>query len=345
MQKQIVEISFLSVFKIVAVLLLFVFLFLIKSILVVLFLSLIVASAINPVVNFFEKRKIPRVLGTLIVYIVAFLFFAVLLYFVIPPVVDEIRQFASFVPTYFETVSNQFEAFFLKDQSDLAKTLQDFLINFGDKIKGFSANLFGFVQSVFGGFATFALVIIISFYLAVQEKGVENFIRLITPKSNEDYVVDLWKRVEKKLGLWLQGQILLGLIIGAVVFVSLSLINAPYALLLGIVAGVFELIPVVGPIFSAILGVVLASLIDIKLALIVLIIYIAIQQIENNILVPMLMKKITGLNPIVVIVALLVGWELGGVLGMIISIPLATIFSELLDDYAKLKAENKLSSH
>jgi len=245
-------------------------LFLIKNILAVLFLSLIVASSVNPIVSFFEKKRVPRVLGTLLVYVIAFVFFSILLYFVVPPVVDEIRQFASFVPSYFEDISNKFEAFFLKDQSDLAKTFQDFLINFGDKIKGFSSNIFGFVQGVFGGFATFALVVVISFYLAVQERGVESFIRLITPKNNEDYVVNLWKRVEKKLGLWLQGQIFLGLIVGTAVFVSLSLISAPYALLLGIVAGFFELIPVVGPIFSAILGVVLASLISFKLALVVL---------------------------------------------------------------------------
>jgi predicted PurR-regulated permease PerM len=174
----------------------------------------------------------------------------------------------------------------------------------------------------------------------VQERGVENFIRMIIPKHNEEYTIGLWKRVERKLGLWMQGQLLLGVVIGTVVFAGLSIIGVPYALLLGIIAGVFEIVPVVGPIFSAFIGVIVALMIDPVLAILTLIFYIIVQQVENNILVPLLMKKMTGLNPIVIIVSLLIGWELGGILGMLIAVPLATIVSELLDDYAKSKEKD-----
>jgi len=337
--KQIIEVSTWTIFKTILVVLFFVFLFMIKSILVVLFLSLIIASAISPFANYLQKNKIPRVFGVLFVYIVAILFVAFLLYLVVPTIIDEIRQLASGFPAYYEGLSSKFSKTIIEISPDYARTAQDFILNFGEKIKGVSSSVFKTVVGLFGGVATLGVVVVISFYLAVQERGVESFIRMITPKNKESYVLSLWKRVERKLGLWLQGQLMLAVIIGLVVFAGLTLLNVPYALLLGIVAGVFEIIPVVGPIFSALVGVLVAAIINPLLGLWTLIFYIIVQQFENNILVPNLMKKMTGLNPIVILVALLVGFELGGVLGMIISVPLATIIGELLDDYAKSKEE------
>ena len=336
-QRQIIEISTWSILKVIFIILFFAFLFLISNILIVLFLSLIIASAIYPWVNYLESKKIPRVLGALSVYIIAILFIVFLLYLVVPTMVDEIRQLASVLPSYYEVLSGKFSKTVLEISPDYAKTAQDFLLNFGEKIKEMASSIFKTVAGVFGGFATFGIVLVISFYMASQEKGVASFIRLITPKHQEAYILNLWKRVEKKLGLWLQGQLLLGIIIGLVVFFGLYIIGVPYALLLGILAGVFEIVPVVGPIFSAFIGVAVALMIDPVLALLTLIFYIIVQQVENNILVPFLMKKMTGLNPIVIIVSLLIGWELGGVLGMIIAVPVATIAGELLDDYARLK--------
>jgi len=333
------EISTWTIVKTVLVLLFFVFLYAIKSILIMLFLSLIIASAIYPFATKMATKKIPRAVSVLFVYLVAIFFVVLLLYMVVPTVVDEIRQFASVLPSYYDTLSEKFSRTILAISPDYTKTAQDFLINFGEKIKEFSSSVFSTVKAVFGGFATFGVVIVVSFYMAFQEKGVENFIRLVTPKHQEDYVLDLWKRVEKKLGLWLQGQLMLGLIVGFAVFLGLLMIKVPYALLLGIVAGIFEIVPVVGPIFSAILGISVAAIVDPVLGVLALLLYFIIQQVENHFLVPMLMKKMTGLNPIVIIASLLIGFELGGILGMVISVPVATIAGELLDDYAKAKAD------
>ncbi len=335
--RQILDISTRTIFKVILIILFFFFLFLIKNILIILFLSLVIASAIYPWANYLEKKKIPRILGVLSVYLVAVLFLILLLYLVVPTIVDEIRQLASVLPSYYETLSNKFSKTIIEISPEYTKAGQDFLLNSGEKIKQFASSAFGAIAGVFGGFATFFIVIVISFYLAAQEKGVEHFIRMITPRQNEDYILNLWKRVERKLGLWLQGQLILAIIIGFVVFLGLSILGVPYALLLGIVAGIFEIIPVVGPIFSAFLGVLVALMVDPFLALLALIFYLIVQQFENNILVPFLMKKMTGLNPIVIIISLLIGWELGGVIGMLISVPIATIVGELLDDYAKAK--------
>lgn len=335
--KQIVDISTWTIFRGILILLFFGFLFLIKDILILLFLSLIIASSIYPFANYLQARKIPRILGVLSVYITAIIILASLLYLVVPTIVDEIRQLASVLPSYYDELSNKFSKTVIEISPNYTKTAQDFLLNSGEKIKNITSSTFKTVASLFGGFATFGIVIIISFYLAVQEKGVEHFMRMITPKHNEGYVLDLWKRVERKLGLWLQGQLILAIIIGLVVFLGLSILGVPYALLLGIIAGIFEIIPVVGPIFSALIGVIVALMIDPFLALWTLLFYGIIQQFENHILVPNLMKKMTGLNPIVIIISLLIGWELGGIIGMIVSVPIATIAGELLEDYAKAK--------
>ena len=122
-------------------------------------------------------------------------------------------------------------------------------------------------------------------------------------------------------------------------FVGLSLIGVPYALLLALVAGIFEIIPIAGPLFSALVGVSVAFLVSPVLAFLTLLFYGALQQIENHVLVPLFLKKITGLNPVVVIVALLVGAKLGGIMGMLIAVPLATIGRRAIDDLAKKKRD------
>jgi predicted PurR-regulated permease PerM len=221
---------------------------------------------------------------------------------------------------------------------DYAKNAQDFLATFGDSLKGFSSGAVGAVSNLFGGVLAFVLTLVISFYLSVQKDGVQEFLRFVLPKSHEDYTLRLWHRVDIKLGKWLQGQLLLGVIVGTVVFIGLWFIGVPYALLLGLVAGVFEIIPIVGPLFSSVVGITVATIISPALGVFTAIFYLIVQQSESHILVPLLMKKVTGLNPVVVIIALLVGAKLGGVIGMLISVPLATVAGELFDDFAKQKS-------
>ena len=336
--RQLTHISFASVFKVVLVLLGVWFLFLIKEILALLFLAIIIASAVGSWVGFFERFSVPRLGGVFIVYLAILGLLTLVLYSVIPPIIEQIKQLAVVLPDYYETFSKQVLRTTRGISPDWAKNTQEFLINFGDRIKDFTSGAVQAITGLFGGVVAFGIVVVISFYLAVQRKGVEDFLRLVMPKEQEEYVLDLWKRVELKLGRWFQAQLLLAFIVGATVFVGLSLIGVPYALLLGVIAGIFEILPIVGPLFSAIVGIGVAVIISPFLAVLTLLFYVIIQQIENHVLVPLLMKRITGLNPVVVIVALLVGAKLGGVLGMIISVPLATVAGELLEDFAKKKS-------
>ena len=340
-QRQFLDISVGTVLKIAAVIIALPLLYLTRDILVILFLAVIIASGVSLLAGALERYRVPRLIGVLATYLVGVVFFSLVLYTIIPPIVDEIKQLAVVLPDYYEIAARQIFKTTSGISPDYAKNAQSILLNFGEKIKEFSSGVFNIASALFGSAVSFVAIIVISFYLSIQKKGVEDFLRLIIPQDQEEYVINVWMRVEKKLGKWLQGQIIIALIMGVTVFVGLTLIGVPYALLLGVVAGVLEIVPIAGPILSALVGVSMAVLISPFLALLTLIFYIIVQQVENHILVPILMKKATGLNPVVVIVALLAGAKLGGVLGMLISVPLATIAGELLEDFSKKKTLSK----
>ncbi len=130
----------------------------------------------------------------------------------------------------------------------------------------------------------------------------------------------------------MQGQLFLGVIVGVLVYIGLSLLGIRFALLLAIIAGILELVPYIGPVLSAIPAVILAFFQAPILALWILILYIVVQQLENYLLVPVIMKKVVGLNPVVVIIALLIGGKLLGILGIILAVPAAAVLAEFFKD-------------
>ena len=186
--------------------------------------------------------------------------------------------------------------------------------------------------TVFGGIFSGVILVVVSFYLASQEKGIEHFLRLVTPLRDENYVIDLWMRTHAKLGRWLRGQLLLGLAIGIVVYLVLSVLGIKYALSLALIAAIFELIPIIGPILAAVPAVFLGFLKGPELGLTVAVAYFLIQQLESHLLVPVVMRQAVGLNPLLIIIALLAGAKLGGVMGMFLAVPVASVLVEFLTD-------------
>jgi predicted PurR-regulated permease PerM len=181
------------------------------------------------------------------------------------------------------------------------------------------------------------LIVLISFYLSVQEKGIENFLRIIFPIHHEDYVVELWTRSSRKIALWLKGQVVLALVVAVLVYLTLSLLGTEYALLLAIIAGVMEMVPygvLVAMIpaftFSYVSG-------GLGSALMVTGAYLIIHEFEVFLFTPIIIKKIVGLSPIVIILSILIGFELGGVWGAVLAIPVAVIVMEFLNDIEKDK--------
>jgi predicted PurR-regulated permease PerM len=347
-QEVVVHISTKAVVK-VALFIGFCFLlFYMRDLLIVLLMAIVIASSVEPAAVFFEKYKIPRALSVLTIFAVVLGVFLTVIYLFIPIVIKELAAFIQTLPQMLA----QIPTFFGTDPA-AAETIRTMLGKPGAQAdllsgsKDIFSTLGGGVLHTTGAFfetiATIVLMAVIAFYLSVQEKGIENFLRLFTPKSHEEYTIDLWKRSQGKIAKWMQGQLVLGLIIGLLSYIGLSIIGVPYALLLAILAGLFELIPVIGPLLSMVPAALLAlSSGGLALALSVVVLYLIIQQLENNVIVPMVMSKMVGLNSLLVILSLLVGAKLAGIWGMLLAVPVLSALMEYVSDVQKDKKISNL---
>ena len=258
-----------------------------------------------------------------------------------PTFARDIKDFALNLPNYIESLSEKFKS--IQHASSkyefIINKFQSFLSNIGDSLRNISSNVLSLAISVFGGAFSFLLILIMSFYVSAQKKGVQRVLTAIIPINYRDQILSLWERAQKKLGRWLQGQLFLGIVIGALIYVGLSVLNVKFALLLAVIAGVLEIFPYIGSFISGTLAVTIGILQTPILGLWVLILYLVVYQIEAYFITPMVIGRVVGLNPIVVILALLIGGKLGGVLGMVLAVPLAAVFAELLRDMIKRRKQ------
>lgn len=332
-----------TIIKTIAVLLVIAFIYFVRNIMVAVLFSVVIASGIDPAASFFQKRKIPRVLAVSFIYLIISVLLGGIFYLIVPSLFSELSIFADRIPSYLE---KPFEVDIVdKIFGNLPVFARDAFggafIKINDYIASLSSGLFSLIFGALGGIASLTLIIVISFYLSVQNKGIENFIRTIIPDRYETYAINLWMRWKKKTGLWLQGQILLGLIVGIMTYVGLIILKADYALTFALLAAIFELLPIFGPILAAVPPVAIMLLSNPFLALKILILYIIIQQLENHLIYPIVVKKIVGVPSIIVILALVIGFQLGGIFGILLSIPLAALAVEILDDIGVRKKQIK----
>lgn len=334
------NISAAAIFKIAVVVAVIALLYFLRDIFLALLTATVIASAVDPAATRLSRWGLPRVVGVLAVYILSFLVLFSVLYFFVPPIFQDVAGLAYTLPKQIDSLISNNSAWnsIVSFSKDLKTefSIQE-VISRGLLDSPIPGNVYDLLKALFNGVASFALIVIISFYLAVQKDGVENFLRIITPDKKEDYIINLWQRTEIKIGRWIQGQLLLGLIVGPMVYIGLTLFGIKYALLLAIIAGLFELIPLFGAVLSAVPAVVLGFSNNFTLGLIVIGFYVVVQQFENNLLYPLVMKKVIGLNPIIVIISLIVGYELFGFMGMILAVPATTLLMEYVSDIEKRK--------
>ena len=225
-----------------------------------------------------------------------------------------------------------------------SSSFRNLLINIENAVSGSPEKTIGIISVIFGSVFSFILIVVFSFYLAVQKDGVINFLRVITPNQHEKYVIDLWRRTQLKIGLWMQGQLLLGLIVGVLVYLGLTLMGVPYALVSAFLAAIFEIIPIFGPILASIPPIIFAFaggtyFTDPGLAgaTAVVLFYIIIQQFENNLIYPLVVQKVVGVPPLLIIISLIVCVEIAGFLGIVLAVPIAAVFVEFVGDMQKEK--------
>lgn len=336
-QKREIEhsISTRAILKIVVIVVGVILIYVLREVLIALFVALVIAAALDPVVDKWQKFKIPRWASVLVILVIVFGLIALIVFLMIPPVKNQIDQLSNNFPS----ILDQFEN--LKDLAvkyNLVDTSQSFLQSIGNSLGDMAQGAVMRVSGAFSGLLTLITIVVLSAYLVAQERGIKRFVETLTPRKYRPYLMYLVEKVQTKMGEWLRGQLLLMLFVGVLTYVGLWLMGVDYALILAILAGLLEIIPIIGIPIAIIPALIISFIQSPILALFVLILYIVIQQVENHILVPKVMQKAVGLNPVYVIIALLVGYKLGGVLGVILSVPAATALSVFIRDFYNYRA-------
>jgi predicted PurR-regulated permease PerM len=343
--KRTVDISTGIIFRTILIILGLWFLYLIRDIIAIFFIALIITAAIEPSIEWLTRKKIPRSFSVLIIFLVLFLILGLVVSFLIPPLVSQFKSFTQNLPTHLDKFTQTFggvEMYF--NSYGIEFSSRAFLANLGDNLSQSGGQIFSTTVGFFTGIITMIAILSMTFYLSVKEEGMDKLLSSVTPAEHRAYVVSLAERIKEKIGKWLQGQLLLMLIIFVLDLIALYFLGIPYALILAIFAGILEIIPYLGPIISAIPGVLLGFLISPLTGFLALAAYVVVQQFENHVIVPQVMKKTIGLNPVVVILALLVGAKLGGILGAILAVPLAAAISVFVGDLIQKNEKQTVSS-
>lgn len=315
-----IDISYKTIFFTAAFLALLWALFLIRDVIILLFVAIILMSGLSPMVGFFQtKLKVPRALAISITYLIVFSILAVLISLVVTPLIDQTSKLLVVLPLKIEELLPSLQI----DQSLLQQ-----------EISNFSKNAFSFTLEIFGGFVAFVSVAVLTFYMLLERENLDKLIAQFFI-GRQERIKKVTERIEDKLGSWLRGQFILSVIIGTLCYLVLFILNIPYALPLAILAGIFEVLPVIGPIISAIPAIIIAYVTAPVLALMVGVSYLIIQQAESHLIVPQVMKKAVGLNPLVVILAVAIGGRLLGIAGALLAVPITVVIQIITQDVLK----------
>jgi predicted PurR-regulated permease PerM len=316
MEAKKIDISHKTVFFIAAFLGLVWALIQIREVIVLLFIAIILMSGLYPIVRYLERFKVPKTLSIGISYLLVIAIFGSLISLMIVPFIEQTRNLVTVLP---QTVDNLLPPGTV-DRSLIQRELTNI-----------SSNALTFSLAIFNNFIALISILVLTFYLLIERENLDKFIAQFFV-GNESRVHTITEKIQEKLGAWLRGQVALSLIIGFLAYISLTLLNVPYALPLAILAGLFEVVPVIGPIISAIPAILVAFLVSPLTALAVAGVFFLIQQLENSVIVPQVMNKAVGLNPLVVILAVAIGGKLLGISGALLAVPITVVIQVITEN-------------
>lgn len=335
MEKRVIDISWASLWRIVAIFLLVVTLFYVRDVIIVVFIAIIISSALHAPVSYLEEKKIPRILSVITIYLLAAATVALVLYAMVPVMLIQARYFLDHV--------NELKLPFL-DMLGMPNLISQINTNINDWISTLfygGSNLLNFISAVAGNLVFMFVTAVLSLYLTISRGSIQRFIRAIMPTNKEEYTIDLYKRTRRKIGRWFTSQLILSFVVGALTFIGLLVLGIDSALLLSILAAILEIIPYVGPIAVGVVTFLVALPQSTTLAFLAIILFFLIHQLENHVLVPLIVGKAVGIDPVMVVIAILAGSQLAGLVGAVIAVPAAIIVQELVDDWSAKKNGNQ----
>jgi predicted PurR-regulated permease PerM len=288
----------------------------IRHIVFLLYISLIFTTAVSPVVAKLEKVKIPRGIAVLLLYLLFIGGLSLTIASIVPVLVKQTSELLGDLPDYLDKIG--FEK------------LQIGPKDYADQLAKVPGSVFKIITATFSNILKVFAFLVINFYLLLERKNLKKHLRYFfaeeKQKKVERFVLDL----EKKLGGWVRGEIILMFLVGLMSYLGLRLLDLDFALPLALIAGFLELIPNIGPTVSAIPAIIVGFASSPVIGLAVLALCILIQQLENNLITPKIIQHTVGLHPLVTLVALMIGLALGGIAGTLLAVPTLIFIRVLL---------------
>lgn len=310
MNTQKIELSPRTVIFTVSLLLGLYALYLIRNIIVLVFIAFILMTAVNPLIKLGRRIKLPTIFVMLLVYILVLALLTTVVASLLPAVVTQTRGLTQSLPSYLGNLEALFNIQF--DPSIIAGYFNSIPVA-----------LLRFVAGFFGNILSVLAVFFLAYYLVLERPNLHRYLlRLFPRKDAEARAESLVVAVEQAVGGWVRGELFLMFVIGVMTYIGLVLLGIPYALPLAVLAGLLELVPNLGPIIAAIPAIFIGFTVSPFAGIGALVLSILVQQLENNLIVPRIMESATGLKPLITIIVLLVGYTLGGIYGAILGIPI-----------------------
>lgn len=263
------------------------------------------------------NRPLPRSLAVLITYSIVIFGIILIVTLGLPPVVAEGQKLLQNLSA-------------ILDQLKVANNLDVSLSTLVPQVTNVSGGVINVTISIFTNIATLFTTLVISIYLSLDWPNIKRHFINLMPEKYRDDIKDTIQDIESSVGHWLKGELTLMTIVGTMTLTGLVALDVKYALALGLIAGVLEAVPMIGPLIAAVVSTIIGFSIGTSKGLLVLLLTIVIQQVENNIIVPRVMGKVSGFSPLVILVALLVGTTLFGIVGAILAVPSTIMFAVVL---------------
>jgi predicted PurR-regulated permease PerM len=294
----------------------------IRDILYLLFISFLLMTAIHPLILGLEKFRLPRTISIIFLYVVILGFFGISIAGSIPAIIVQSTKLAQMLPDL------------------IVRLLPYWNIDIATISKQFAPlgeNVVKVTVGIFTNIVTTLTVLIFTFYFLLERRHAEAILTDLFGVSIGKQITMILRRIELRLGAWVRGELLLMSFVGIMTYIGLILLKVEFALPLAILAAVLEIVPMIGPIISGIPAVLVGLATSPVLALSVAALYFVVQQVENNIFVPLVMKKSIGLSPIVTILSLMIGGRLGGITGAVLAVPVLLVIQVLFTTFLQTK--------
>ncbi|MFC1656541.1 AI-2E family transporter [Patescibacteria group bacterium] len=336
-QKHFVDVSIWTVIKIVLVFLGLFFLWFIRDIILLLLITWVLVTILHPTVEKLNRSGVPRILGTTLVYLLLFAILSAIISLIAPSLIQQTEQLLTRWPYYIDNFGSLYDTF------------RDYATNMGlstqttsEILTPLTGSVYGFTLNFISGFVSVIIVLVISFYVLIEEDAIKSFWVSLFPTDKKHQVIEILNKITKSWGAWIRGRLILSLIIGVLTYVGLLILGVPYALTLAFIVALMDFIPYIGPILAIIPIVVLAFVSNGWLIALLAVTYVfLIEQLEAIIFAPKIMQKTVGISPVTVIVSVLIGAKIFGIIGIILAIPIAAVLVIIFDEWRKAKLPPK----